>query len=124
MNVTAATPGKHKVVGVGISTTSYEEVTECCKRWIDEKRRNGAACPGRYITVTSVHGIVSAFRDGRVREHLNGSDISTPDGMPVVWALRSFGFRQQTRVYGPDLMLALCAQAEAAGHSVFLYGAS
>jgi N-acetylglucosaminyldiphosphoundecaprenol N-acetyl-beta-D-mannosaminyltransferase len=117
-------PRKHPVVGVGISMTSYSEVAQVCARWIADRR---AAAPGalraaRYICVTSVHGIVSAVLNRSLRPVFNGADIATPDGMPVVWALRSFGARQQQRVYGPDLMLALCAQAAACGHRVFLYG--
>jgi N-acetylglucosaminyldiphosphoundecaprenol N-acetyl-beta-D-mannosaminyltransferase len=42
--------------------------------------------------------------------------------MPLVWALRSFGIKNQRRVYGPDLMLALCGQAQRLGHRIFLYG--
>jgi N-acetylglucosaminyldiphosphoundecaprenol N-acetyl-beta-D-mannosaminyltransferase len=53
---------------------------------------------------------------------LNSADVATPDGMPVVWALRSFGEAQQQRVYGPDLMLALCAAAEQYGYRIYFYG--
>ncbi len=42
--------------------------------------------------------------------------------MPVVWALRSFGYRNQQRVYGPTLMLEICRRAAALGHRVFFYG--
>jgi N-acetylglucosaminyldiphosphoundecaprenol N-acetyl-beta-D-mannosaminyltransferase len=57
-----------------------------------------------------------------VRALLNDADIATPDGMPIVWALRSFGVRHQKRVYGPQLMLTLCEQAMRCGHGIFLYG--
>ena len=53
---------------------------------------------------------------------LNSANVATPDGMPVVWALRSFGEAQQQRVYGPDLMLALCAAAEQYGYRIYFYG--
>ena len=35
--------------------------------------------------------------------------MATTDGMPLVWLAHKFGFKEATRVYGPDLMLALCA---------------
>ena len=35
----------------------------------------------------------------------------TPDGMPIVWISRLMGHRQVERVYGPDLMLAVCEQS-------------
>ena len=110
------------VLGVGISETSYDDVSLICREWIAE-RHTSTATAARYICVTSVHGIITAVFDPSVKADLNGADVATPDGMPVVWALRSFGARGQQRVYGPTLMLALCANAERSGHRVFLYGA-
>jgi N-acetylglucosaminyldiphosphoundecaprenol N-acetyl-beta-D-mannosaminyltransferase len=65
---------------------------------------------------------MEARSDRSVRDILNQADIATPDGMPIVWALRSFGAAKQQRVYGPTLMLALCDQAQKHGHRVFFYG--
>lgn len=114
-------PPKQNVVGIGISKTSYEGVVECCRNWIaarDDSR------PARYITVTSVHGIVSSREDPVFQQILNKADIATPDGMPVVWAMRSFGNPEQQRVYGPTLTLKLCEDAAKHGHRIFLYGST
>jgi N-acetylglucosaminyldiphosphoundecaprenol N-acetyl-beta-D-mannosaminyltransferase len=115
-------PGKQSVLGVGISKTSYEEVVRVTREWVAGSRRGERR--GRYVCVTSVHGVVTAIKQPRVREVLNRADIATPDGMPVVWALRSFGATEQSRVYGPTLMMELCRDAEQHGHRIFLYGAS
>jgi N-acetylglucosaminyldiphosphoundecaprenol N-acetyl-beta-D-mannosaminyltransferase len=120
-------PRKRVVLGVGISASSYEEVVRVCGHWVEQRRRwkcgtSADAPAGRYICVTSVHGIVSAVLDSQLKSTLNRADIATPDGMPVVWALRSFGEKEQQRVYGPDLMLTLCADAEARGHRLYFYG--
>jgi len=64
-----------------------------------------------------------ARKDPQIARYLNAADIATPDGMPVVWALRSFGYPNQQRVYGPSLMLEICRRAAALGHRVFFYGA-
>jgi N-acetylglucosaminyldiphosphoundecaprenol N-acetyl-beta-D-mannosaminyltransferase len=117
-----ALPPKHSVLGVGISATSYAEVTDICGAWV-EQRRQGANGPAHFVTLTDGNGIVTGFFEKRFRQIVNSSDISTPDGMPVVWAMRSFGVSRQTRVYGPDLMLCLCERAASAGHRIFLYGA-
>ena len=114
-------PSKVDVVGVGVSTTSYQEVSALCGNWISQ-RHTEAPAPGRYICVTSVHGVIESRKDSVLRAILNEADVVTPDGMPLVWALRSFGAKDQQRVYGPNLMLELCARAESAGHRVFLYG--
>ncbi len=114
----AAAAAKLDVLGVSISTTSYEEVSTACSEWIADK----SAGRGRYICVTSVHGVMEARKNQRIRNILNEADIVTPDGMPLVWALRSFGAVSQGRVYGPNLMLTLCELAETAAHRIFLYG--
>jgi N-acetylglucosaminyldiphosphoundecaprenol N-acetyl-beta-D-mannosaminyltransferase len=63
-----------------------------------------------------------AHGDAQFAKILNEADIATPDGMPVVWALRSFGAETQQRVYGPTLMLELCCRAAKSGLRIFLYG--
>jgi N-acetylglucosaminyldiphosphoundecaprenol N-acetyl-beta-D-mannosaminyltransferase len=118
---------KKNIVGIGITPTSYDEVVEVCDRWL-ASRRERITLPGasgncsRYIAVTSVHGVISAVVDASVRQCINCADIATPDGMPIVWALRSFGCKGQQRVYGPTLTLALCRMAEERKYRVFLYG--
>ena len=124
-------PPKLPVLGTGISVTSYEEIIGLCRRWVEQRRGRGGsahsgsrgAAPCRTICVTSVHGVITAFRRPAVRAALNSADIATPDGMPIVWALRSFGAKKQARVYGPTLMLKLCEQAARLGQRLFLYGA-
>jgi len=123
-----ATPRKVYLDGIGISATSYEEVVRIVRGWL----RSRHAGPGvtteaeggraRYICVTCVHSFLAARSSREVREALNQADIVTPDGMPIVWALRSLGVKEQQRVYGPTLMLYLCEQAARLGHRVFLYG--
>ena len=115
----SCTPPKLDVVGVQISTTSYDEVANACASWIATDAREA---PARYICVTSVHGVMEARKDAAFRSILNGADIATPDGMPLVWALRSFGQQGQQRVYGPNLMLVLCEQAARMGHKIYIYG--
>src|SRR5689334_13520880 len=110
MFVTNTTPEKFSILGVGISQTSYAEVVDLCTRWSTEHRADSAES-AHYICVTSVHGIVMAQDDPEIANALNRADITTPDGMPVVWALRSFGYRDQQRVYGPTLMLEICQRA-------------
>jgi N-acetylglucosaminyldiphosphoundecaprenol N-acetyl-beta-D-mannosaminyltransferase len=106
---------------VGISKTSYAEVVALCREWCAQ-RRAGTNPPSRYICVTSVHGVIMAEDDPQMARILNQADVATPDGMPLVWALRSFGARDQQRVYGPTLMLELCRDAALHGHRIFLYG--
>ena len=72
----------------------------------------------RYVNVCTVHTVMECQRDARLRRIVNASGLSTPDGMPLVWLSRAHGHGAAGRVYGPDLMLALCER----GHRHFLYG--
>jgi N-acetylglucosaminyldiphosphoundecaprenol N-acetyl-beta-D-mannosaminyltransferase len=109
------------ITGTNISATSYEEVVDVVGNWLS-REVSAVEKTAKYICVTSVHGIVTARRDIELRTALNDADVATPDGMPVVWALRSFGARGQQRVYGPTLMLRLCEAAVRRRHRIFLYG--
>ena len=42
--------------------------------------------------------------------------------MPMVWAGKLAGHREMSRVYGPDLMLEVCAWSETSGARHFFYG--
>jgi N-acetylglucosaminyldiphosphoundecaprenol N-acetyl-beta-D-mannosaminyltransferase len=114
-------PEKQWVVSAGISKTSYSEVVELCASWA-AARKAGTASAAQYICVVSVHGIMVARDYPEFAKILNEADIATPDGMPVVWALRSFGAPDQQRVYGPTLMLKICARAAQSNLRIFLYG--
>jgi len=113
---------KQQVLDVEVSATSYEELVSTCAEWIASRRAHKGGATARYMCFLSVHGLISARDDERVRRILNSADIVAPDGMPVVWALRSFGFKKQARVYGPTAMYCLCEQAASLGHRIFLYG--
>ena len=113
---------KKVIVGVGVSMTSYGQAAESVAHCV-ERNRETPHVPAQYVCVTSVHGVIDAHHDPSFRDILNEAYLATPDGMPIVWAMRSFGARQQQRVYGPTLMLALCEQAARLGHRIFLYGA-
>ena len=116
-----ALPDKQLVVSVLISKTSYAQVAELCSLWATQ-RKTVPHVTARYICVASAHGIILAHHHPQLAAVFNQADISTPDGMPVVWALRSFGSPNQQRVYGPTLMLEICARAAERGHRIFLYG--
>jgi N-acetylglucosaminyldiphosphoundecaprenol N-acetyl-beta-D-mannosaminyltransferase len=113
-------PQKQQVLKVGISKTSYAEVVALCRQWAHDRKSVNARA--HYICVTSVHGVIMAQDDPAIATVLNAADIATPDGMPLVWALRSFGVSGQQRVYGPTLMLELCRDAARTGARIFLYG--
>lgn len=83
--------------------------------WIETKAR-------RYVSVCTVHTIMECRRDERVRQAVNQAGLATPDGMPLVWLSKWQSGLEVNRVYGPDLMLALCRHSAARGYRHYFYG--
>jgi N-acetylglucosaminyldiphosphoundecaprenol N-acetyl-beta-D-mannosaminyltransferase len=111
----AVQPGRVDVLGVGISAISLDGAVNEIMRWISDGERH-------YVCVTNVHTVIECQHDEELRRIHNASGLTTPDGMPIVWCLKRAGAAAVTRVYGPDLMLALSAPLAQSRHSVFLYG--
>jgi N-acetylglucosaminyldiphosphoundecaprenol N-acetyl-beta-D-mannosaminyltransferase len=103
------------VLGVGISAVSMDQAVAEISRWVDEGERH-------YVCVTGVHGVMESQRDPALAAIHNRSGLTTPDGMPMVWAGHRAGARHMTRVYGPDLMLELCGLGARRGWSMYFYG--
>jgi N-acetylglucosaminyldiphosphoundecaprenol N-acetyl-beta-D-mannosaminyltransferase len=103
------------VLGVGISAINLTEALETIEGWLQRKDPN-------YVCVTPAHGVMESRRDPKLRKILNESGMTTPDGMSIVWLLKMYGHSKVTRVYGPDLMLAVCRYSAQQGFRQFLYG--
>lgn len=103
------------VLGVGISAVSLAGAATEIERWLDEGERH-------YVCVTNVHTVMECQRDPALMGIHNQSGMTTPDGMPIVWCGKWAGARGITRVYGPDLMLEMCARLAGSRHSAFFYG--
>ena len=103
------------VVGTRVDVTNYDDAVGRIMCW-------AASRSSKYVCVCNVHMIMEAYDDPEFRALVNGADLVTPDGMPVVWGLRLLGHRFATRVYGPDLMSSVCAAAERAHIPIGLYG--
>ncbi|MDP8929377.1 MAG: WecB/TagA/CpsF family glycosyltransferase [Actinomycetota bacterium] len=104
------------ILGVGVSAVTMELALNEIARWIVEREQH-------YVCVTGVHGVMESQKDPELRGIHNRSGLTTPDGMPIVWSGRWAGLRYMQRVYGPDLMLAVCEQAASHGWRSFFYGA-
>jgi N-acetylglucosaminyldiphosphoundecaprenol N-acetyl-beta-D-mannosaminyltransferase len=106
---------RYNVQGVAVSALTLDQA---CDLVLGARGRPHAG----YICTCTAHGIGEAQRDPAYRRILNRSWLTTPDGMPLVWLGRLRGFHAVTRVYGPDLMLAVCDRGRAAGLRHFFYG--
>jgi N-acetylglucosaminyldiphosphoundecaprenol N-acetyl-beta-D-mannosaminyltransferase len=103
------------ILGVGISAVNMTVALATIDKWLEHREQN-------YVLNIPAHLIVDAQRDPGLRRVINRAGLVNPDGMPVAWILRMMGFSQVDRVYGPDLMLAVCQHSLERGYKHFLYG--
>ena len=102
-------------LGMRLDKTSYRDAASRIAAWA----RNAES---RYVCVATVHMVMEAHDLAAFRRQVNAADLVTPDGVPLVWTLRLMGARGASRVYGPDLMLRVLAEAEREGLPVGFYG--
>jgi N-acetylglucosaminyldiphosphoundecaprenol N-acetyl-beta-D-mannosaminyltransferase len=103
------------VLGVPLALTDYEHTLD----WMD-----AAVAAGHrgYVCVAATHTVMACREDPELRRAVLGSDLTVPDGQPLVWALNLLGARLSDRVYGPELMDRACERAAGTGLRFYLYG--
>lgn len=103
------------ILGSRVDATSYGDACDRIQAWTEARH----SC---YIVAANVHVVMTAYWQRQYQQIINQAALVTPDGMPLVWALRLLGIKGQTRVYGPDLMLAWCDRAAQLNLPIYLYG--
>ncbi|MBI5690666.1 MAG: WecB/TagA/CpsF family glycosyltransferase [Verrucomicrobia bacterium] len=104
-------PPRYNVIGFGISALTFGQARELIVAQRGRVRRG-------YVCLGTVHSLIAAGDEPGLRRIFNTSWLTTPDGMPLVW----LGPRGVERVYGPDLLLAVCATGRAVGLRHYFYG--
>jgi N-acetylglucosaminyldiphosphoundecaprenol N-acetyl-beta-D-mannosaminyltransferase len=103
------------VLGIGISAINIPITLRVVEEWISDTASH-------YICITPVHSVMMCQDESELRQIFNASGLTTPDGMPLVWISRLKGHKHVSRVYGPDLMLALCEHSIDPGYRHYFYG--
>lgn len=103
------------IIGMRVDATSYADATERVVAWA----RNNET---RYVCVASVNNVMHTRDDASYAAMMNGADLVTPDGMPLVWGLKILGVPHATRTYGPSLTPLVCEAAAREGIPVGFYG--
>lgn len=109
------TPPSFPILGISVHAVQIPGVVSQIQRWIEDDVR------GRYIAVTSMHGIAESRTDSDFRSALHSADLVVPDGMPLVWLGRWHQHPLKRRVYGPELMETFCRET-GARYRHFFYG--
>jgi N-acetylglucosaminyldiphosphoundecaprenol N-acetyl-beta-D-mannosaminyltransferase len=105
------------IAGARVHVTSYEHAVKQILAWVNERS-------ARSVYAANVHVVMEAHDNPDMAEAVNCADLVTPDGVPLVWALKILGHKNAQRVYGPDLTLHLCKAAADAEIPIGLYGSS
>lgn len=98
-----------------VDATSFDDAANRICEWALAKQSS-------YVAVANVHMTMEAHDSPEFAQIVDGAALVTPDGMPLVWALKAMGVLSATRVHGPELVLRVCSAAERAGISIALYG--
>lgn len=104
-----------QVIHSQIHTTSYQNAVDILETWIAQKQSG-------YVIAANVHVVMTGYWHRDYQKIIDEAALVTPDGMPLVWGLRLLGSKEQSRVYGPDLMLELCHRAAGKQIPIYLYG--
>lgn len=102
-------------MGMRVDGTSYDDASRRVVRWAREGR-------SAYVCVSTVHMVMEAFDSDEFQRLVNGADLVTPDGRPLVWALKALGVRNASQVRGTDLTTAVLERAAREGMPIGLYG--
>ena len=108
-------PPHRSILRMRVDATNYQDTTSRILDWVANK-------DSRYICVANVHMAMEVYDSQKFARVVNQADLVTPDGMPLVWALRLFGIKTAERVYGPTLMLHICEAAAKHQIPIGLYG--
>jgi N-acetylglucosaminyldiphosphoundecaprenol N-acetyl-beta-D-mannosaminyltransferase len=106
--------GSRRLLGMRVDVMDYLEAIETILAM--------AGAGGGMTCVANVHMVMEACDDPAFRALVNGAELVTSDGMPLVWSLRALGARDATRVYGPTLLPLVCEEAARCGVPVGFYG--
>ncbi len=108
-------PASRFVLGMRVDATSYEDLSQRAVKWAREGKSS-------YVCVANVHMTMEAFDSAEFGQVVNGADMVTPDGAPLVWALKGMGVRDASQVRGADLVMHVVEKAAREGVPVGLYG--
>jgi N-acetylglucosaminyldiphosphoundecaprenol N-acetyl-beta-D-mannosaminyltransferase len=103
------------VLGMRVDATSYEDASRRVIQWAHERR-------SAYVCVATVHMVMESFDSSVFRSVVNGADLVTPDGRPLVWALKTLGVGGASQVRGADLMVHVVERAARENIPIGLYG--
>ena len=105
------------ILGVHVNAIRMSDALDALSSWIETRQPH-------YVCVTPAYSVLQGHDDLDLRRIYNTSGLTTPDGAPVTWILQWKGFKHVERVYGPDLMAAVCGCSVEHCWTHYFYGGS
>lgn len=106
---------KAAILGVQTDAQGFDEAITTLAAW-------ASGTTGRYVSTCPVYTLMMCREQPDVMQAVNGADMVTADGMPIVWVQQRRGHRQAERVYGPDIMDALCRRTAGTAIKHYFWG--
>lgn len=102
---------------IGISKVNLDTAVAFLKNAVVQKKLG-------YVCVTNSRTVYISNNDAEYCTIQNGSLLTVPDGMPLVWIAHNQGFDEVNKTSGKDLMDAIFSISVEMGYSHYFYGSS
>ncbi len=99
---------------------SWGNLSDICRQIITMPAPKKEA---RIVLPCSLNDLAQRAKSAHMKSAYGQVDVFLPDGMPLVWMLRSRGLRTD-RIYGPDLMFTILRSKKAMHFRHVFYGSS
>ncbi len=106
------------IYGMKVDMIQIPEVVEAMEGWI--KNRSF----GNYIVISNANDAAISRGNNKVKQAVNESSLSVPDGFSLILLARLNGYRLRRRVYGPELMNNFLKVSQSKGYSHLFYGST
>lgn len=104
-----------EIMGVKVNKITVEETVRCLNKFLEEAKAHAIYTPNTEM-------VMAAKKDEQLKEILNKSDLTIPDGIGLVYASRVKGNPLAERVTGYDISIKLLEIANDKSYSIYLLG--
>lgn len=108
---------EESILGVKIAVTNMNQI-------VNHIYNNIKDLSGKYICVSNVHTTVMSYEDENYRNVQNSAVLRLPDGGPLSTIQKKRGYKNASRVTGPDLMKRLFEDSDKYSLTHFFYGST
>lgn len=105
------------IIDVPITCLPLRKQASTIVQWAEERL-------SKVVCVANVHMLMESRTNAKLRGILETADLVTPDGMPLVWMMRTLGQSSQDRVAGMDIFESVCRQCEQREVSIYFIGST